>query len=505
MSNKTRTKKFMQNSLSTALYQVVVMLVGFVTPRIILQYYGSELNGLVSSINQFISYLALVEAGIAGAAVYALYKPLASEDHDGISSIVSATKNFYNQSGWMFTGLIAIMALVYPFFIKTEELGIVEVMLLVVVLGSKSFLEFFTLAKYRVILTADQRTYVVSNASSVYVLLQMIIIVVLSVLRVNVVIVYTVAIAALLTRSIILMIYVKRNYPYINYKAKPNKEALNQRWDALFLQILGAAQTGAPILIATVFTTLEEVSIYAVYNMVVSGINGVLSIFVNGLSAGFGDLIARKEQKKLQYSYKDFEYAYYILITVVYSVTAIMLLPFVKIYTKGITDAEYVQPLIAVLFALNGLLYNLKTPQGTLIISAGMYRETRYRSLIQALIIIVGGVILAPIWGLVGILIASCLSNLYRVIDLLFFVPKHITKLPVRRSAFRIVFTTVLCVLIYLPFAVFNFSATGIIDWVVKAALVSALALVVTVVANLIFERKQLLYVLVRIKYMFKR
>ena len=505
MSSTNRTKKFMHNSLSTALYQMVVMLVGFVTPRIILQFYGSELNGLVSSINQFISYLALVEAGIAGAAVYALYKPLAQEDHGAISSIVSATKNFYNQSGWLFTGLIAVMALVYPLFVKTGDLGVVEVMLLVMVLGSKSFLEFFTLAKYRVILTADQRTYVVSNASTIYVLLQMIIIVALSMLRVNIVIVYTVAIIALLTRSFILMIYVKKNYPYINYKANPNKKALDQRWDALFLQVLGAAQTGAPILIATVFTSLEEVSIYSIYNMVVSGINGVLSIFVNGLSAGFGDVIARKEQKTLQHSYKDFEFAYYILITVVYSVTAIMLLPFVKIYTAGITDANYVQPLIAILFAFNGLLYNLKTPQGTLVISAGMYRETRYRSLAQALIIIVGGVVLAPAFGLIGILIASCLSNLYRVIDLMVFVPKRITKLPIRISAMRIILTSVLCIGMYIPFAFFNFTANSIIDWVIKAIFVFVISLAVTVGVNFVFEKQQLIYVLKRLKYMFKR
>ena len=72
----------MYNSMATAIYQVIVMLAGFVTPRILLQFYGSEMNGLVSSINQFITYFSLVEAGIAGAAVYSLYKPLAEKDKE---------------------------------------------------------------------------------------------------------------------------------------------------------------------------------------------------------------------------------------------------------------------------------------------------------------------------------------------------------------------------------------------------------------------------------------
>lgn len=490
----------MYNSLSTALYQIVVMLVGFITPRIILQYYGSELNGLVSSINQFITYFSLIEAGIAGAATFSLYKPLAENDHEGVSAIVSATKKFYNQSGMLFVGMVAAMAAIYPFFIKTEDLPILAVAILVIVLGAKGFLEFFTLAKYRVILTADQKTFVISNASSIYILIQMIIIVVLAMLKVNIVAVYAVAILALWTRSFLLRRYVRTHYPYINYKAKPNTHALDQRWDALFLQVLGAAQTGAPVLLATIFTSLTDVSIYAVYNMVFTGINGVLSIFVNGLSAGFGDVIARKETKTLQHSIKDFEFIYYILITVVYTVTAVTLLPFIRLYTRGIHDADYIQPLLAVLFTVNGLLYNLKTPQGMLVISAGMFKETRYRSLAQALIIIVGGAALAPSLGLVGILIASCLSNLYRCIDLLIFVPRRITKLPIRITLKRQLLSIFLCIGLSLLVSLIPFDKQGFVYWIGQAIVVTLVVGALTVAINYLLDKDQLNFVMTRFK-----
>ena len=48
--------------------QIVVMAAGMITPRLMIATYGSEMNGLVSSLNQFISYITLVEAGIGGAA-----------------------------------------------------------------------------------------------------------------------------------------------------------------------------------------------------------------------------------------------------------------------------------------------------------------------------------------------------------------------------------------------------------------------------------------------------
>ena len=57
------------------------MIAEFIIPCIMLKYYGSEINGLVSSINQFIVYFNLVEAGLSGAAIYVLYKPLAGKNH----------------------------------------------------------------------------------------------------------------------------------------------------------------------------------------------------------------------------------------------------------------------------------------------------------------------------------------------------------------------------------------------------------------------------------------
>ena len=65
-----RTQKFALNSTTAALYQIIAMLLGFITPSLMISTYGSEVNGLVSSINQLISYISLVEAGLSGAAVF---------------------------------------------------------------------------------------------------------------------------------------------------------------------------------------------------------------------------------------------------------------------------------------------------------------------------------------------------------------------------------------------------------------------------------------------------
>ena len=397
-----RSKKFMYNSITTALLQVVTMVAGFITPRFMLTAYGSEINGLVSSILQFISYFNLVEAGLSSAAVFSLYKPIADKDYNRINRIVAAAKHFYIKSGFIFVGLVVVLAFCYPFITNSTVLDQESIFVLVLVLGVNGSLEFFTLAKYRALLTADQKTYVISLASIVYTILNTVLVVVLSMMRINIVLLRIIALLSIFIRTIILYVYVRMNYRFICYDVEPDYAAMDKRWSALYLQIVQTVQNASPAVLTTIFSSLKMVSVYSVYNMVMSGINGVMSVFSTGVSAGFGELIVKGDKKVFQKAYKDFEYLYYFMVSVVYSITLITILPFVKVYTSGVNDIQYASILFAVLFVANGILFNLKTPQGMLVISAGLYRETRIQSTIQAAILVIGGIIFGSKTGFSG-------------------------------------------------------------------------------------------------------
>lgn len=486
----SRTVAFIKNSASTALLQIITMLVGFFIPRVMIGVYGSEINGLISSIMQFIAYFNLVEAGISGAAVWALYKPLAEKNNKLISSIIVATKNFYNKAGYIFVSLTLGLALIYPAFIKVSSLSFIEVFLLVLILGVSGALEFFTLAKYRALLTADQKTYIISLASVCAIILNAGIIFILSYLNFNIVVVRFAALLSVFLRSIILHLYVVKKYPYIDYNVNGDSSKLNKHWDAMFLQLLGVVQTGGPIIMATLLTDLKTVSIYTVFNLVIGGINSILSIFISGLAASFGDVIARKEKDVLLKAYDEFEISYYTLITVIYSVAFIMIMPFIKLYTYSIADINYELPVLGFLMVLNGLLYNIKTPQGMMVISAGWYKETKLQTTIQALILVIIGTICGYYYGLTGIVIGSILSNIYRDIDLAFFIPKYLLNVSPKRTFFRILLVIILSVLLYLPFTFNALGVENIFEWCLYAILVMIYAIIVTVLIMFAFNSK---------------
>lgn len=501
-----RTQKFALNSSTTAIYQIVAMVLGFITPGLMIKTYGSEINGLVSSINQFISYISLVEAGLSGAAVYSLYKPLANNDHKGINSIVSAAKNYYIKAGYIFSSAAFVLAVSYAAFKRTEYLSPVLVFVLVLLLSVNGCVDFFVLARFRVILTADQRTYVISMLSTVQVIVKAIVIIVCCTLKLDVIILYILALLPIAIKIFVLFLYTKKHYSYLDFTAEPNVEALGRRYDVIYQQVLGTVQLGAPTVLATFFLDLVTVSIYSIYNMVLNGINGVLSIFISGLPAGFGELIAKNETENLKKTTSQFEVAYYYILSVVYGLTMVLLLPFISIYTKNFDDAaRYYIPSLAFLIVANGICYSIKTPQSMLMISAGMYREQRWRSTIQAAIIIGGGCLLAPFCGINGIIIASICSNVYRTIDLLIYVPRHITGNSIPRTARRMIMVFVDIVIIYLPRLLIEYTPSNYFAWIVFALCFAVYAVAVTTVTTFAFDRAEFKALIKRVFGMFGR
>lgn len=53
--------------------------------------------------------------------------------------------------------------------------------------------------------------------------------------------------------------------------------------------------------------SLIEVSVYGIYNMVVYAVNLMMTSFSNGLTAGFGEVISKKETDVLKRSFSNFD------------------------------------------------------------------------------------------------------------------------------------------------------------------------------------------------------
>ena len=341
-----RSKKALMNTTASLLLQFVTVICGFIVPRIIIGTYGSEVNGLASSITQFLGYITLFESGVGGVVRAALYKPLADNDINKISSIVKATENFFRKIALIFIGYMLVLAGLFPVLVN-KSFDWVFTASLVVIIGISTFAQYYFGMTYTVLTQADQRRYVTAVLQIFTVILNAILVVIFAKLGASVHVLKLGTAAVYVLRPIILNIYVKRKYQ-LEKSAKPDKQAIKQRWDGLGHHIAYFVNLNADVVILTLFSkvsaafSIAEVSVYTVYHAVVYGIVSVTSSISSGIEAGFGNMIAKNEKENLNKKFGIYEFLSYIIVTVMFTCAGILIVPFVKVYTAGITDVSSV-------------------------------------------------------------------------------------------------------------------------------------------------------------------
>jgi hypothetical protein len=312
---------------------------------------------------------------------------------------------------------------------------------------------------------------------------------------------------------VLLSIYVRKQYPQIDLFAKPNKAALSRRWDAMYQQFTTAFQQGAGVMLTTIITrNTAMVSVYGTYHMVTVGLWGILKMTTTGIYSGFGHLLASGEEKKFQVAYRDFEYLYLAITTILFSCAAILIVPFVVLYTDAITDAIYRAPAIGLLIVLEAVTDHGKMPMDLMITASGKFRETRHHCTAQMIIAMVLGLGLG-LWGLqtsitaavCGVLAGLILANLLRTALQLWFVPKHITHIPWQKTFWRILRMVLEVALIALPFLLWPLNINGFFKWITLAVPLLIYASAVTLACGWFFDRESVLSLSGRIKYLFQK
>lgn len=499
MAAQNRTNKFIRNVIGSIVLQVVTIITGFISPILMLRAFGSEINGITLSILQFISYISLVEAGLGNATIFALYKPLARNDIEARDAVISAARISYNRVGFIFLILGIILAAVYPLIGKTEVLSAWELSFLVLVLCLSGIINFFVLAKYRTVLSADQCGYWVSLASAAQLITNLAIIYITIKLGCNVIIVRGSAICSFFVTTIILSIVVHKKYKGINYYAKPNMKALDKRKDAMTIQLLGIVTTGAPVIILTSMSNFKELSVYAVYGMIAGSLTTCLTVFTSGLSASFGNIYASETEERLKKIVSEFITGFYFVLTIIYTIAAITIVPFVDVYTKGINDVNYHVPLFGFLIVAKGVIEHLYSPHGMFVQSFGKFRELRLCFLFQAIIAVVATIVMTKKWGIEGAMGAMIVTHMYTVVYYLVITRKKIVRISMRHNLKLMISVLSIFCTCYLISRLYSFVIETYPQWILYALFIGILVIIVTIISFFIVDRQNMIFLSKRV------
>lgn len=459
-------------------------------PHFLILSYGSEINGLISTLKQIVSYATLIEAGLSGAAIYMLYKPLAKKNYEEVDSIVTSSKIFYSKSGWFFLGIVTIIAILSPILIYSQNIETAQIISLVFILGTNGALEFFVMGKYRVLITASQRGYVISLIQALSIIVNTIIIVVGSILKINIVILQLVATISFVIRATLMYAYAKRKYKEITYKSKKEIK-LNQKNDVLLHQIGGMVVFNTPVVIVSLTCGLSDASIYSIYHMILMGLINLVSILNTSLSPIFGNIIQSENEDSIKTKYEFVESCVYFICRIIYSILILVINQFLIIYTRNF-DGNYINKYLITILISCAVIHSLKTPQSMIITAAGHFKKTKFKTINETVICIIISTISTFMFGVSGVLLGMLISSLYRLIDSYIYVHKNIIKYN-KKNTVKKLMIYILSILfsIIMLYVMRNIYIYNLIDFIVYVIIISVIVIIINLIIFVYVEKNE--------------
>ena len=486
-----KNKKILYNSISPLIYQSITIMCGFILPRLILNHFGTEINGLVNSIKQFLGAIAFLELGIGAVVQSSLYKPLANSDDVTVSKVIASADKFFRRLGWILAVYVLCMLIYYPMLVK-QNFDFIFIDTLILVLSISSFVQYFFGIVNRLLLIADQKAYIQYIAQTVAVIINTLACYILIAFDCSVQIVYGMASIIYFFQPLAIHLYIKRNYS-LNRKIYYDAEPIKQKWNGVAQHIAAVILDASNSIILTIFSTLTNVSIYAVYYLPIFGVRETIISMKNGVLSLIGNLWATQDLTELQKVFAWTEWLIHTGTTLIFTLTAVLIVPFVQVYTNGVTDANYIQPLFGVLFVIANSGQCLRLPYHVMILATGHYKQTQHNYIIAAVMNIVVSIICVKQFGLIGVTLGTLAAMVYQTVWMAWYNSKNFICWPMKNFAKQICVDVVSAVGIAFICAYYELHGIDYFSWIILAIKSTLSGIVVVCIINGIFYRNFML------------
>jgi O-antigen/teichoic acid export membrane protein len=397
--------------------QALYVVVNFVTLGIFASLLSTDYNGVQGLFTQVLTILSLSELGVGSAIIYALYKPLAEGDTQKVRSLMRLFKRAYVVIGVVIALFGFGLAPFIQHLIKgSSSIPLDELRLYFVCFVLNSSVSYFFSYKGS-LLFADQKKYLVSMVQYGFQIVMCCSQIVVLLLTHNYLLFLVCMVCSTLGQNMVTAHIANRRYPYIKAKTPvepidaPTLATIKKNVFALVLhRIAGIATTPASSLIISLNINLLAVASYGYYTMVVTALVRIMDQLFDAILASVGNLAATESSERQLGVFKTT----FFINAILYAVTAIPLLCVFNVFIGELWVGEdYLLPVVTC--ALITILYYLKGMRSAALSftsAYGLYWFTRYKAIIETVVLLVLCVVLVVDFDIAGVVIAGIITTL---------------------------------------------------------------------------------------------
>jgi len=408
----SRVKKTLTNAKVGVLFYFISTVVSFITRRIFLQYLGDDFIGLTGTLKSILGFLNLAELGIGTAIGFTLFKPLFDNNTHEIRRLVSLIGFLYRRLAIFLLTTGIILSLFFPLIFDNEVIPNY-----IIYIGFYAYLLAAVLGYFinysQVVLSADQKGYVITAYSQVFIIVRQIIQAIIAFWLQSMVLWLAMELVFSFMNSYLLDQKVKKIFPYLQNKIPYRGNILNEysneisKIKQVFVHKLSSFVTsGTDQILIYAIIDLKSVAFFGNYFLVFNQLKVLINNLFSGMASGVGNLIAENNISQIHKVFWEmmgirFLIGGYIVINLIYVVD-----PFISLW---LGDEYVLSNLIVYLMIFNLGMNLIRIPIDNYITAYGLYQDT-WAPIAQMFINLFVSIFFGIKMGIAGIMLGTSIS-----------------------------------------------------------------------------------------------
>lgn len=408
---ESRTKKSIRNTLFSISYKIFDTILAFLLRTVFIRCLSVSYLGLNSLFANILTVLSLMELGVGGSIVFALYKPLAEGDREKIASLMGLYKKVYNIIGILviIVGVSLTPFLQYIIKLPNNINGIYIIYWLTI---ANTSITYF-LSYRRSLLLADQRSDINSKNLLLFRVIRFILLSICLICTKDYILYLIADIVVTFASNVHISLLVRKLYPYLNStKAVPldkeEKQGILKYMYSGIISKVGQTVVNSTdnILISALISTVL-VGIYANYSMITMNIQVMICLLFNSLTASIGNFAVQRSEQEAEKLFKKISFANFFIGYIATICIYCLISPFVSIWVGQeyiLSDTTVI--VISINFYIAVMQYACENFMGAV---GELFYFNRYRSLVEAAVNLTTSILLVKYTklGITGVFLGT--------------------------------------------------------------------------------------------------
>ena len=493
----SRVKNTLLSTTLNITEQIVAMVFGLIVPRLVIKTFGSEVNGLTAFISQMLQVFGLLQAGMIGASIFALYEPIAKKNYEKMNVIVDASSRFYRKVAGLFFSLV-LMSIPYVVYKETDT-GFArwEIIVTTIIMGINATLTFLFNSRYDIIISSYQKRYLLSIATIVNKCVYYGLTVCVILLRKHFVLMYASSLVANICTILILRHYYRQlTKEWLKPIDGKNTYKIQNRNYLLCNQVVYQIINSLPLLLIANFYDLKVASVYSINFTLVNILKMVITAFMRSVTEPFGNYRVTHSKDDVVKMYRVIQAGISFVVIIFSACFVCLSTSFISIYTNNISEVNYVIPVMAFTLLTEFFFSSHKLIADLLIDIHGLYKKIYIPIFISGFISAIAMILTAKFVDYKYIPLCSALFYL-----LLYVIFLPIVKKELDISLFFRNYLTIIVSLVTIGFIDFAYTriapaVTNLFFWFVHAIILFVSSALFAGFAVTIADRKSVRIVL---------